>query len=66
MRGEKVERGFSRVLDCVNLRRTRLRKLTRINKRYLYGIIASNLGLIVRKLIGWGTLRQTADAGKAI
>lgn len=66
MRGEKIERGFAHVLDCGGLRRTTLRGLVRINKRYLCGIIAFNLSLIMRKLTGWGTPRQTAAAGKAI
>jgi transposase len=65
MRGEKIERGFAHVLDCGGLRRTMLRGLVRINKRYLCGIIAFNLSLIMRKLTGWGTPRQTAAAGKA-
>ena len=66
MRGEKIERGFAHVLDCGGLRRTTLRGLARINKRYLCGIIAFNLSLIMRKLTGWGTPRQTAAAGKAL
>jgi transposase len=66
MRGEKIERGFAHVLDCGGLRRTTLRGLVRINKRYLCGIIAFNLSLIMRKLTGWGTPRQTAAAGKAL
>jgi transposase len=65
MRGEKIERGFAHVLDCGGLRRTTLRGLVRINKRYLCGIIAFNLSLIMRKLTGWGTPRQTAAAAKA-
>jgi transposase len=65
MRGEKIERGFAHVLDCGGLRRTPLRGLAGINKRYLCGIIAFNLSLIMRKLTGWGTPRQTAAAGKA-
>jgi transposase len=65
-RGEKVERGFAHVLDCGDLRRTHLKGLAKINKRYLCGIIAFNLSLILRKLTGWGTPRQTAAAGKAL
>lgn len=66
MRGEKIERGFAHVLDCGGLRRTALRGLVRINKRYLCGIIAFNLSLIMRQLAGWGTPRQTAAAAKAL
>jgi transposase len=61
-RGEKVERSFAHVLDCGALRRTMLRGLENINKRYLCGIIAFNLSLIMRKLTGLGTPRQTAAA----
>jgi transposase len=58
MRGEKIERGFAHVLECGGLRRTTLRGLEKINKRYLCGIIAFNLSLIMRKLIGVGTPKQ--------
>jgi transposase len=59
-RGEKIERGFAHVLDSGALRRTTLRGLVRINKRYLCGIIAFNLCLLMRKLTGIGTAKQAA------
>lgn len=59
-RGEQIERGFAHVLDCGGLRRTTLRGLTNNNKRYLCGILAFNLSLIMRKLTGRGTPRQAA------
>lgn len=59
-RGEKIERGFAHVLDSGGLRRTTLRGLVRINKRYLCGIIAFNLCLLMRKLTGIGTAKQAA------
>jgi transposase len=65
-RGEKVERSFAHVLDCGGLRRTMLRGLESINKRYLCGIIAFNLSLIMRKLTGLGTPRQTAAAARLL
>jgi transposase len=64
-RGEKIERGFAHTLDSGGLRRTTLRGLPNINKRYLCGILAFNLCLIMRKLTGWGTPKQTAAAGAA-
>ena len=63
-RGEHIERGFAHVLDSGGLRRTTLRGREKINKRYLCGIIAFNLCLIMRKLTGWGTPKQTAAAAR--
>lgn len=59
-RGMHIERGFAHVLDCGGLRRTALRGLANINKRYLCGILTFNLSLIMRKLTGVGTPRQAA------
>jgi transposase len=59
-RGEKIERSFAHVLDSGGQRRTTLRGLADINKRYLCAIIGFNLGLILRKLTGVGTPRQAA------
>ena len=64
-RGEHIERGFAHVLDSGGLRRTTLRGREKINKRYLCGIIAFNLCLIMRKLLGRGTPKQVAAAGRA-
>jgi len=61
-RGEHIERGFAHVLDCGGLRRTTLKGRANINKRYLCGILAFNLSLIMRKLTGVGTPRQAAAA----
>ena len=61
-RGEKIERGFAHVLESGGLRRTTLRGLAKINKRYLCGIMAFNLCLLMRKLTGYGTPKQTAAA----
>ena len=61
-RGEQIERGFAHVLDCGGLRRTTLRGLVNNNKRYLCGVLAFNLSLIMRKLTGKGTPRQAAAA----
>jgi len=64
-RGEMIERGFAHTLDCGALRRTMLRGLQNINKRYLCGIFAFNLGLILRKNHGVGTPRQALAMAKA-
>jgi hypothetical protein len=64
-RGEQIERGFAHVLDCGGLRRSTLRGRINNNKRYLCGILAFNLSLIMRKLTGRGTPRQAAAARAA-
>ena len=61
-RGEHIERGFAHVLDCGGPGRTTLKGLANIGKRYLCGIPAFNLSLIMRKLTGVGTPRQAAAA----
>lgn len=66
MRGEKLERGFAHVLDSGGLRRTTLRGRAAINKRYLCGVIAFNLCVLMRKLTGWGTPKQTAAAARRL
>jgi transposase len=65
-RGEHIERGFAHVLDAGGLRRTQLRDRENINKRYLCGIIAFNLSLLMRKLLGAGTPRQLAALARTI
>jgi transposase len=64
-RGEHIERGFAHVLDAGGLRRTHLRGRENISKRYLCGIIAFNLSLLLRKLLGVGTPRQMAARAAA-
>jgi len=66
LRGERIERGFAHVLDCGGLRRTTLRGLEKINKRYLCAIIMYNLSVLMRRRFGWGTPKQMAAAAKAL
>ena len=61
-RGEQIGRGFAHVPDCGGLGRTTLRGRINNQKRYLCGIPAFNLSLIMRKLTGKGTPRQAAAA----
>jgi transposase len=65
-RGEHIERGFAHVLDSGGLRRTTLRGLENITKRYLCGIFAFNLSLIMRRLTGVGTPKQAAAQNRGI
>ena len=60
-----VERSFEHVLDDGGMRRVHLRGREKIAKRYLIHTAAFNLGLIMRKLTGFGTPRGWADARRA-
>jgi transposase len=64
-RGEYVERAFEHVLDDGGMRRVWLKGREKIAKRYLLHTAAFNLGLILRKLTGFGTPRGWADAARA-
>jgi len=64
-RAELVERSFEHVLDDGGMRRVHLRGQENIAKRYLIHTAAFNLGLIMRKLTGFGTPKGWADARRA-
>ncbi|MFK7819270.1 MAG: transposase, partial [Planctomycetaceae bacterium] len=55
---EKVERSFAHMCETGGARRTWLRGLEKINKRYLMVAAGHNLGLILRSLLGSGKPRQ--------
>ena len=59
-RSERVERSFAHVCETGGARRTWLRGLEKINKRYSVTVAAHNLGLIMRSLFGTGKPRQFA------
>ena len=66
LRSELTERSFAHVCETGGARRTWLRGLVQVTKRYLIQVAARNLGLIVRKLFGMGTPRGLQDlAGRA-
>ena len=54
-RSERVERSFAHMCDTGGARRTWLRGLEKVQKRYLLTAAARNLGLIMRKLFGIGS-----------
>jgi transposase len=58
LRAEKVERSFALILDIGGLRRTWLRGVGNVEKRYLIQVAAHNLGLVIRHRFGAGTPRQ--------
>ena len=60
-RSERVERSFAHVCDSGGARRTWLRGLEKINKRYSMTAAAHNLGLLMRTLLGSGKPRALAS-----
>ena len=63
-RAEKVERSFAHVLDSGGMRRTTLRGLKNINKRYRLAAAAFNLSVIMRIKFGYGTVKQFVAGNK--
>lgn len=62
-RSEKVERSFAHVCETGGARRTWLRGLDKVRKRYLVSAVARNLGLLMRALCGIGTPRSLQAEG---
>ncbi len=59
-RSEVVERSFAHVCETGGMRRMWLHGLENARKRYTLSAAAHNLGLILRKLLGWGKPREFA------
>ena len=59
-RSERVERTFAHLCDTGGARRTWLRGLEKVRKRYLSAVMAYNLGRIMRLLLGAGKPRHLA------
>lgn len=57
-RSERVERSFAHVCETGGSRRTWLRGIDKVRKRYLVSAMARNLGLLMRALFGFGTARS--------
>ncbi len=62
-RSERVERSFAHVCETGGSRRTWLRGIEKVRKRYLMSAVARNLGLVMRRLFGFGTARSLQAAG---
>ena len=60
LRSERVERSFAHLCDTGGGRRTWLRGLEKVHKRYMTAAMAHNLGRIMRLLIGAGKPRYAA------
>jgi transposase len=66
LRSERVERTFAHVCDTGGMRRSWLKKVVNVSKRYLLAAAAHNLGRILRKLFGVGKPRTLQDLGNLI
>lgn len=62
-RAEVVERSFAHVCATGGARRTWIRGLIEVGKRYLVTVMAHNLGIILRAMIGAGKPRELAASG---
>ena len=60
-RAEVVERSFAHVCATGGARRSWIRGLVEVGKRYLVTVMAHNLGVILRALIGVGKPRELAS-----
>jgi transposase len=65
-RSEKVERSFAHICETGGARRTWLRGLEKIRKRYSLVVAAHNLGIILRSLFGSGKPRGVAAIGQVL
>ena len=66
LRSEYVERSFAHVLETGRARRTWLRGLLEVSKRYVIQVAARNLGVMMRKLFGMGTPRSLQGGLEAL
>jgi transposase len=65
-RGMHLERSFAHILDAGGARRTTLRGLENLNKRFKMSAAIYNLSQLMRQLCGVGTPKQWAAMGKAL
>ena len=65
LRSEYTERSFAHVCETGGARRSRLRGLIDVGKRYLMYVAGRNLGVVMRALFNMGTPRSLQTEGKA-
>lgn len=65
LRSERVERGVAHLCETGGGRRTWIRGLVEVGKRYLMLAAGHNLGVIMRKVFGVGKPRALQDRGEA-
>jgi transposase len=63
LRSERCERTFAHLCDTGGMRRSWLKEVVNVSKRYLIAAAAHNLGRILRKLFGVGKPRTLQDLG---
>jgi transposase len=63
LRSEKTERSFAHVCETGGSRRSWLRGLAKVRKRYAMAAAARNLGLLMRKMFGIGKPRVLQPEG---
>jgi hypothetical protein len=63
LRSERVERSFAHVCETGGGRRSWLRGVAEVSKRYLMQVAAHNLGIVMRWLFGMGTPRSLQGGG---
>ena len=63
-RSERCERTFAHVCDTGGMRRSWLKEVINVRKRYLIAAAAHNLGRILRKLFGVGKPRALQGLGQ--
>ena len=66
LRSEHCERSFAHVCDSGGMRRSWLRGLVNVAKRYLIAVAAHNLGRMLRKLFGIGKPRVLQGEGGVV
>jgi len=64
LRSEYTERSFAHVCETGGARRSRLRELVNVAKRYLMYVAGRNLGVIMRALFGIGTPKSLQGEGE--
>ena len=65
-RGEFVERSFAHCYETGALRRVYVRGTANVLKRVLVQAVGFNIGLLLRKLTGWGKPRQAQGRQNAV
>jgi transposase len=66
LRSERVERTFAHVCENGGARRTWLRGIDKVRKRYLLAAAAHNLSCLMRELFGMGTPRGLQGAARLL
>ena len=66
LRSERVERSFAHVCETGGARRTSIRGIEEVNKRYVISAMAHNLGRLMRELFGMGTPRGLQKGAEAL